>query len=265
MPIEKNTVAPALVLGLCLMGAAAIGAYAFYKVHTLDNTLTVTGSATTDATADSAKWTVSLSRSAYEADLPNAQTRIANDAKQVSDFFTKGGIASDKVTISPVYVDREYSSDQNAPLRYTVRTDVSVESDRPELVQKLSKDISALAARGIVVSAQMPQYYISNLPELRVSLIGKAVEDAKARAEQIAKSTDRSVGALQSASGGVVQVEVPQGRSPWSWRCARRTPESAPSSDSPGTAPTSHRRLALPVRVGRSALPPAYRCGIEKP
>jgi hypothetical protein len=206
MPIEKNTVAPALVLGLCLMGAAGIGAYAFYKVHTLDNTLTVTGSATTDATADSAKWTVSLSRSAYEADLPNAQTRIANDAKQVSDFFTKGGIASDKVTISPVYVDREYSSDQNAPLRYTVRTDVSVESDKPELVQKLSKDISALAARGIVVSAQMPQYYISNLPELRVSLIGKAVEDAKARAEQIAKSTDRSVGALQSASGGVVQV-----------------------------------------------------------
>ncbi len=202
----NNPIAPALVLGLSLMGAATIGAYSFYRVHTLDNTLSVTGSATTDAKADSAKWTVSVSRSAYEEGIAAAQTRVASDAKQISDFLTKGGIPAEGVSVSPTFVDREYSSDQNAPVRYTVRLDVTASSDKPELIEQLSKNISSLAARGIVVSAQTPQYYISNLPELRVSLIGKAVEDAKARASEIAKSTGRSVGALQSASGGVVQV-----------------------------------------------------------
>lgn len=188
------------------MGASAIGAYTFYRVHTLDNTLSVTGSATQDATADSAKWTVSISRSGYESVLTETQARVSADARAVSDFFAKKGIDTEKITVSPVFVDREYSSDQNAPLRYMVRADVTIESDEPELVEQLTRDIGSLTARGIVVSSQMPQYYISNLPELRVALIGKAVEDAKARAEEIAKSTDRRVGALQSASGGVVQV-----------------------------------------------------------
>lgn len=204
-----NPIAPALVLGLSLMGAAAIGAYSFYRVHTLDNTLSVTGSATSEAKADSAKWTVSLSRSSYEDGIAAAQTRVAADAKQISEFLTKGGLPAAGVTVSPTFVDREYSSDQNAPTRYTVRLDVTADSDKPELIEELSKNISTLAARGIVVSAQTPQYYISNLPELRISLIGKAVQDAKARASEIAKSTGRSVGALQSASGGVVQVLAP--------------------------------------------------------
>lgn len=207
MKFETSPIAPATIIGFCLVAAAAVGSYSFYRVHTLDNTLSVTGSATQEATADSAKWTVSISRSGYEAALSDTQTRVSADARAVSDFFAKKGIEKDKITASPVFVDREYySSDQNAPLRYMVRADVTIESDKPELVEQLTKDIGSLTARGIVVSSQMPQYYISNLPELRVALIGKAVEDAKARAEEIAKSTDRRVGALQSASGGVVQV-----------------------------------------------------------
>jgi len=210
IPLEARAgVWAAFTLGLCLIAAAAVGAYAFYRVHTLDNTLSVTGSATEDAVSDSAKWTVSLSRSAYEDSIAAAQTRVTADAKQVMAFFSKAGISDDKITTSPIFVDQEYSSDANAPRRYTVRTDVSIQSDNPQLVQKLSKDINTLAAQGIVISAQTPQYFISSLPDLRVSLIGKAVTDAKARAEQIAKATGRTVGALQSASGGVVQVLSP--------------------------------------------------------
>lgn len=200
---------PALVLGLCLIVAAAVGSYAFYRVHTLDNTLTVTGSATQEATADTARWTVSLSRSAYEESVPAAQAKMSADQDAVRTFFAKGGVAADKITMSPTYVDREYSADQNAPLRYSVRSDVTVEQADPAVVEKLSHDISTLSSCGIIVSAQMPQYYISNLPELRIALIGKAVTDAKARAEEIAKATGKHVGPLQSSSGGVVQVLSP--------------------------------------------------------
>jgi hypothetical protein len=205
----SSPIAPALTLGLCLVAAAAVGSYSFYRVHTLDNTLSVTGSATATSTADSARWTVSLSRSAYEGDIAQTQARVASDAKQVADFLVKGGVSQDGVTVSPTYVDREYSSDQNAPIRYTVRLDVTADSKDPKLVEQLAKNIGALASRGIVVSAQMPQYFISDLPKQRIALIGRAVEDAKARATEIAKSTGRGVGSLQSASGGVVQVLAP--------------------------------------------------------
>ena len=207
--MDKPFAFPAVILGASFIVAAFVGALAFYNVHTLDNTLTVTGSATRAATADSAKWTVSIAHTAFEGGVSSAQSQVAADSQQVNSFFTKAGIPAEKVITSPVFVDQEYSSDNNAVRRYNVHQDITIDSDKPQLVLKLSKDIGALAARGIVVQAQAPQYMISNLPQLRISLIGAAISDAQARALEIASSTGRGVGQLQSASGGVVQVLAP--------------------------------------------------------
>ena len=50
------------------------------------------------------------------------------------------------------------------------------------------------------------EYYISSLPELRVSLLGEAVKDAESRANSLAEASGKRVGKLKSASSGVVQV-----------------------------------------------------------
>jgi hypothetical protein len=204
----SNTV-PAFVLGLGIIVAAFIGAYAFYQVHTLNNTLSVTGSAMATSTADSARWTVTVSRTAYEATIPQTQTSVARDAQSVVDFFTQAGIPADMIQVNPVQADQQYSNDSNAPVKYSVHEDITMSSDDVRLVDRLSKEIPSLANKGIFLSAQPPQYFLTTLPQIRVSLIGKAVTDAKARAVEIAKSTGQSVGPLQSASGGVVQVMAP--------------------------------------------------------
>lgn len=201
-------VMPAVVLALGFIIAAAIGSYTFYQVRSLSNTLSVTGSATATTTSDSAKWTVSVNRIVVESQLGNGQSRVAADTQSVINFLGKNGIASDHIVASPVFVDRDWSN-QNAPSQYNVHEDITVSSDDVHLIEKLSKDISTLMSQGVVLSVQQPQYYISDLPKLRVSLIGAAVKDAKARASEIAKSTGQSVGALQSASSGVVQVMQP--------------------------------------------------------
>lgn len=201
--------APAAILAAGVVIAAAIASYTFYEVRSLSNTLSVTGSATATTTSDSAKWTVTVNRSVYESQLASGQTKVAADAQSVVNFMTKAGIAAGNVQVSPVFVDRDYSKDQNAPTSYNVHEDITVTADDVHLIDKLSKDISSLLSQGILLSVQQPQYYISDLPKLRVSLIGQAVADAKARAAEIAKSTGQRVGALQSASSGVVQVMEP--------------------------------------------------------
>jgi len=202
-------VLPAFVLALGLVASAVIGSYTFYQVRSLDNTLSVTGSATEDVKADAAKWSVSVTRSAVESTIPAVQMRVANDTKQIIDFFTAAGIPADKVLVSPVSVDQDYSSDKSAPRTYQVREQITVQSDDPQIIDKLSKDIGTLAQKGIILSAYQPEYYVSTLPKIRVALIGKAVSDARARAVEIASSTGQSVGALKSASSGVVQVMAP--------------------------------------------------------
>ena len=206
---QRGMVAAAAVLALGIIVAAGIGAYAFYQVRSLDNTLSVTGSATQSVQADAAKWSVSVMRSAFETTVPSTQARVSSDAQAVVNFFATAGIAADKIRVSPVSVDQDYNSDANAPKRYTIREQVTVQSDNPELIDKLSKDIGSLVGKGILVSANQPEYYVSTLPDIRVALIGQAVTDAKARAMEIASSTGQRVGALKSASSGVVQVMAP--------------------------------------------------------
>jgi len=204
---QGKSVWAALVLALGLVVAAWIASDSFYRVHTLDNTISVTGSALESVEADTAKWQVSVMRTATPNAIPSAQSAVASDAQQVVNFFAQGGIDATDIQASPIYNDQNYN--QNGDITYTVHEEIVVQSKDPALIQKLAKNISSLASRGVIVSAQAPEYYVSTLPDIRVSLIGAAISDAKARAGQIASSTKRSVGDLQSASTGVVQVMAP--------------------------------------------------------
>jgi uncharacterized protein len=207
--IKEYGIGPAGVLAIGLIIAAIIGAYAFYSVRALSNTLTVTGSATATSTADVGKLTVTVTRVAEEDAISPTQQRIAADSAIVKKFFTDNDIAPDSVETSTIFSDREYTSDQYAPRRYNVRQDITITSNDPHVIQKLSKDVASLSSRGIFIQINQPQYFISNLPALRVQLIGEAVKDAKARAESIAESAGQRVGRLQSAASGVVQVMAP--------------------------------------------------------
>ena len=197
------------MLAIGIIVAAAIGAYAFVHVRAADNTLVVTGSATKDVTSDAAKWTVTVNRTSSQEGIPAAQTRVGNDTQTVIDFFRAANIAAENIQVSPIFSDRDYSSDTNAPVTYTVHDDVTVQSKDPALIDELSKKISSLAQKGVLLSPQPPQYFVTTLPALRVALIGQAVQDAKARAMEIASSTKQQVGALKAASSGVVQVMAP--------------------------------------------------------
>jgi hypothetical protein len=101
--------------------------------------------------------------------------------------------------------------DQNGifNFHYQLNQTVTVQSDDVNKLTDISKKVSTLASQGVIVSVQSLEYYYSKLPDLRISLLTQAVEDAKARAAKIAQGTGRRVGNVQNASIGVVQVMSP--------------------------------------------------------
>ena len=207
--LNRPFVSAATVLGIGLMLGAGIVSYTLYAMRGFDNTLSVTGSATQQVTADLAKWRVSVSRTAYQADVSTAYGQVTRDAATVKAYFTAAGIDAASTTLSTVAADQIYGSDSNAPVRYTVHEEILVESTDVHKIEALAQKITELSSKGVFVTAQQPEYYVTALPALRVSLLGKAIADAKARAEQIAGRGGSSVGKLQSAASGVVQVMTP--------------------------------------------------------
>ena len=78
-----------------------------------------------------------------------------------------------------------------------------------QLVSKLSQGIGALLQTGINVNNYGPQYYISNLPELRPKLMSEAMQDAKLRAETMTKAVGGSLGSLVNVKAGPIQITTP--------------------------------------------------------
>lgn len=208
--LDRPFVTPSFILGLGLILAAAVVSYALYSIRALDNTLSVTGSAKQEVTADTAKWTIQVYRTVYQEGVQAAYSQVAKDSDAVKAYFKTAGIAEEDMTSNTITSDQDWSYNANGgPARYMVHQDITISSKDVEKIQGLSQGVSTLINRGYTISPRQPEFYVSNLPELRVSLLGEAIKDAKARANEIAKSGGSSVGKLRGASSGVVQVMAP--------------------------------------------------------
>ena len=175
------------------------------------NGITVTGSAKTSAVADNAVWTLSVSLSSPTVGA--AVKKVDSDVATLSSYLTQGGIAADALTLGAVstYANEEYVNGNSTGriLSYRASRDVTVRTKDVQLVSKLSQGIGTLLETGINVNNYGPQYYISNLPELRPELMSEAMKDAKLRAESLTKAVGGSLGSLANVKAGPIQITTP--------------------------------------------------------
>ena len=173
--------------------------------------ITVTGSAKTTATADNAVWVLNVSLSSPT--VSTAVNKVDADVAALSQYLTKGGIPAEALTLGAVatFANEEYSNGNATGriLTYRATREVTVRSTDVQLVSKLSQGIGTLLATGINANNYGPQYYISNLPELRPQLMAEAMKDAKVRAEALTKAVGGNIGSLVNVKAGPIQITTP--------------------------------------------------------
>ncbi len=203
---------PALIIGACLVLAALVAGFFVSGIKNSGDTITSTGSAKVRVTSDSAKFTGSVVRTSSEYDLKGGYTAVASDIKIIEEFLKEKGLTSEDYAIQPVAVNEVYQygeGAQNLPKKYEFRQTISIDSNEIEKVENVANSISSLVNKNVLFQSYGIQYLYSGLAEKRVELLGGAIQDAKARAHEIAKSSGSSIGKLQSSTGGVVQVLSP--------------------------------------------------------
>jgi len=173
--------------------------------------ITVTGSAKTTATADNAVWVLNVSLSSPT--VATAVKKVDADVAALSQYLTTGGIPADGLTLGAVatFANEEFVNGNTTGriLSYRATREVTVRSTDVQLVAKLSQGIGTLLATGINANNYGPQYYISNLPELRPRLMAEAMKDAKVRAEALTKAVGGNIGALVNVKAGPIQITTP--------------------------------------------------------
>jgi len=99
-----------------------------------------------------------------------------------------------------------YMYDPNAPKENVLSQVVTIQSGDVEKITYMAKNTQRLIDDGVIFSNQSLEYYYTKLPELRISLIPDAINDAKLRAQKIAEGSGKIIGVIKSANLGVVQV-----------------------------------------------------------
>ena len=100
---------------------------------------------------------------------------------------------------------------------YELTQSIQIESKNVNKVEKISREITELLNKGVEVYSEPPRYYYTKLANLKVEMISKATEDARIRAENIAKFSGGSLGKLESAKMGVFQITGQNSKENYSW------------------------------------------------
>ncbi len=203
---------PAAILGVAFIIAIIIAGGFALSAKNSGNTLTATGSAKVHVTSDSAKFSGSVIAYGSQFELPTRYREIDQSTTKVKAYLLANGVTESELTISPVTQFEQYDYRNDglpSAKQFQLSQVISVDSTDVEKITKISNGITEVARSGVLFQTNGAQYYYSKLADLRVSLLGDAIKDSKARAKEIAKASGASVGKLKSATSGVVQVLAP--------------------------------------------------------
>ena len=207
---ERNRLAATILAAAVLASGMTLG---LYKVGSglasrAGNAITVTGTASENATADNAVWTLNLNES--QPTLASSVKKIDASAEALKNYLLNGGVTSDQIDLGPINSNAVQEYNNGNPtgriLAYQAYRTVTVRTKDVNLVAKLSNNIGSLLATGVNVGNYGPAYYLSTLDDMRAKLLAAAMKDAKARAKAITEAVGGSVGPLLSVTSGPTQV-----------------------------------------------------------
>jgi hypothetical protein len=204
---ENNNLA--LTIGAALVLATIIGGLFYTTKGNGADVMTVTGSARKEVVADTVLWRTNITRNVGYTELKSGYATIASDLAIVKGFLKSNNVSDEAITIQPVMMIEDYNN--NGPVaqeskRYTLTQNIEIKSADINGVTALAQKSSDLINKGVLFQSNGLEYYYTQLADLRVSMLGDAIADAKSRAQSMAKAGGQRVGSLQSASSGVVQV-----------------------------------------------------------
>lgn len=172
------------------------------------NVISVTGSAYEIVKSDSGtlNFTIQIKRPTKN----EAYNLVQEQIKTVAEYLNQKGIKDYELKASNGYYSYKrnpvngYSTDVIDA--YNLSQPMSIKSDNVELIKEIAVDIQSLISKNIDIMVEQPSYDYSKLPELKVSLLEKASQDAKNRAASMLKATHNGVGKIQSVRMGVYQI-----------------------------------------------------------
>ncbi|HUR82577.1 MAG TPA: SIMPL domain-containing protein [Thermoanaerobaculia bacterium] len=200
-----------IIFSLALVIAATVLGYQVKQVGGGRETISVKGLAEKPVKADRAEWTVRLQ--VKGATIADALGKLRRERPALDEFLAKSGFDKSALTESNEATEPNFDEveGRNGNMRQVqngnvARQSITVNTTDIAKVIAASRAIVQFEADGHAVGYGAPQYLVSNLEEVKMSLIAAAMQNSRTRAGEFAKSGDVKVGPMRSASQGAFYI-----------------------------------------------------------
>ena len=198
-----------IALAAGLVVASALTAGAVKNIRRADDVIEVTGSARRPIRSDVAVWRLSVT--AQGTTLQEASAAVDGPAQRVLTFMRQNAVPDSVLTMGalvpePVYRILENGASTGEVIAYRATQHFEVRSTDVNGIKALDRRADALIREGVPLASASPEYLYTKLAEVRTQMLADATEDARRRAEAIAKSVGSEIGAVRSARMGVFQI-----------------------------------------------------------
>jgi len=220
MNVTRNTtIATSIVIAVSIISYSYLHRFQYAE----SNTITVKGLGATDFKSDLIVWEGRFS--AENPTLNEAYNQLSKDRQIVKDFLKQKGISEKEIIFGAVSSSEQTKNRYNNDgkfigedfVGYRLKQTVKIESIDLEKVELVSRAITEVLNNGVEFYSESPSYFYTKLQDLKLDLVSKATEDAKTRANIIAKMGGASIGDLKTAQMGVFQIVGQNSNEEYSW------------------------------------------------
>lgn len=126
-------------------------------------------------------------------------------------YLQENGISENEITVSaPIVSDTRTEYGERKPYNFSVKTIVTVCSQKVDIVRGLVSRQGELMSKGIVTVSNewenTVQYSFNGLNEIKPEMIAEATANARVAAEQFAKDSDSKLGKIRRATQGQFSI-----------------------------------------------------------
>ena len=173
------------------------------------STIKVKGTASVEVDSDRATWQGWVT--ARGATLPEAYAKLNAGTQRLRAFIAEAGFEPGDVTVDAAQTSIAHARDAKGNLlsrveSCTLTQAVSVQSGKVAQVKRLSEQATDLIREGVEVRSGSPVFLLANPESMKRDLLAEATRNAFERASTLAAGSGSGVGALQSASQGVIKI-----------------------------------------------------------
>jgi hypothetical protein len=197
-------------LGLFVALGLAVAGYfvgqTLYNAKVALNTAEVKGLAERRVLADRVNWEIVYKvKGASRAEIPHLYKQAEKQQQTIIGVLKNNGFAENEIKLG--VMDYEYFEfrDDNQRLvdqTHTLVGNISVETEKVELVGKVRTNVNELIAQGIDIDNKAPAYRFTKLNEIKPDMLREATKNARIAANEFAENAGVDVGGIRSARQG---------------------------------------------------------------